>query len=298
MKDIKNEQEVIAKLVQWGEERSSVRAMLLTSTRTKPSAPVDLFSDYDVILAVTDIRPFYEDRSWLWDFGQVLVVYRDPVRIDHGLGRFAYITQYADSTKIDFSIFSSEILREVAQDSELSDELDVGYKVMLDKDHLTDGLKPPSYKAYVPEPPTEAVYRSLVEEFFHEATYVAKHLWRDDLMPAKYSLDYAMKHNNMRQMLEWRMEIEHNWSAKTGAYGKGLKKQLSPEVWSDLEATYVGAGIEENWNALFGTLDVFRRVAIKVGEHLGYQYPWKLDRSVTEYLQKVRKLGPQAVVFA
>ena len=298
MKGIENEQEVIAGLVQWGEERESVRAILLTSTRARPGVPVDLFSDYDVILAVTDIRPFYEDRTWLWDFGQVLVVYRDPVRIDHGLERFAYITQYADSTKIDFSIFSSEILREVAQDSELSDELDVGYKVLLDKDRLTDGLKPPSYKAYVPKPPTEAVYRNLVEEFFHEATYVAKHLWRDDLMPAKYNLDYAMKHNNMRPMLEWRMEIEHNWSAKTGAYGKGLKKQLSPEVWSDLEATYVGAGIEENWVALFKTLDVFRRVAIEVGERLGYQYPCELDRSVTEYMQKVRKLGPQAVVFA
>jgi hypothetical protein len=37
-----------------------------------------------------------------------------------------------------------------------------------------------------------------VEEFFHEATYVAKHLRRDDLLPAKYNLDHAMKQRDLR----------------------------------------------------------------------------------------------------
>ena len=49
--------------------------MLLTSTRAVPNAPVDMLSDYDVILIVQDIRPFHEDRRWLEDFGDVLVAY-------------------------------------------------------------------------------------------------------------------------------------------------------------------------------------------------------------------------------
>ena len=298
MKHSEQAREVITKLVRWGAERAVVRAVLLTSTRARSNTQVDLFSDYDVILAVTDVRPFYEDRSWLEDFGRVLVVYRDPIRLDHGLERFAYITQYEDSTKIDFSVCSAEILRRVAQGPELPDELDVGYAVLLDKDHLTDGLGPPSYRAHIPSPPTEATYCGLVENFFHEATYVAKHLWRDELMPAKYNLDYAMKHRNLRQMLEWRMEIDFNWSAKPGAYGKGLKRNLASELWTELEGTYTGAGIEENWDALFGTIALFRRVAIEVGDHLGLEYPYDLDRRVTGYLQKVRDLDPVAEAFA
>ena len=77
----------------WAEKREPVRAMLLTSTRTSPNARVDLFSDYDVILVVTDIHPFFADRGWLEDFGRVLVVYRDPIRLVYGVGKFAYITQ-------------------------------------------------------------------------------------------------------------------------------------------------------------------------------------------------------------
>ena len=265
-----------------------VRAMLLTSSRADPKAHLDLFSDYDVILVVTDIHPFFEDRTWLQDFGQVLVVYRDPIRLDYGLEAFAYITQYEDGTKIDFTLWPVETLSRVKAGSELPHCLDVGYAVLLDKDRLTDGLRPPTYRAFIPDPPTEIAYQTLVEEFFHEATYVAKHLWRDDLMAAKYNLDHAMKHDNLRVMLEWRFEIDHHWSVKPGDYGKGLKKRLDREIWTELENTYVGAGLAENWEALFKTISLFRRIAIQVGTELGYAYPQELDLRVTSYLQKVR----------
>ena len=71
-----------------------MQALILTSSRTIPGAPVDLLSDYDVILAVDDVRPFYESRAWLDDFGPFLVLYRDPLKLFHGLERFACITQY------------------------------------------------------------------------------------------------------------------------------------------------------------------------------------------------------------
>ena len=152
-------------------------------------------------------------------------------------------------------------------------------------------MKPPAYQAHIPKPPTEVQYQDNLNDFFHEATYVAKHLWRGDLIPAKFSLDYFMKHLKLRQMLEWRMEIDQQWALKPGANGKGLKNVLHPEVWSELENTYVGAGIEENWQALFRTLDLFRRVATEVGEHFRYAYPRETDERVAAYLNKIRSLN-------
>jgi aminoglycoside 6-adenylyltransferase len=271
--------------------------MILTSTRASPQARVDAFSDYDVVLAVTDVRPFYEDRSWLEDFGRVLVLYRDPMALEYGLERFAYITQYEDGTKIDFTLWSVGIVAEVARQEVLPCDLDVGYRVLLDKDGLTAGLALPSYRAFVPAPPNEAEFLTLVEEFFHEATYVAKHLWRDELLPAKYNLDQVMKQDNLRRMLEWRLEIDHGWSVKVGAYGKGLKRYLDPAVWSDVEATYAGAGLAENWVALFRTIDLFRRVAVEVARHLGFGYPHQMDQRAVRYLRRVEELGPEAGRF-
>jgi aminoglycoside 6-adenylyltransferase len=291
------EDRIIQKLVGWAVGQEAVRAMLLTSTRTRPDARVDLFSDYDVVLVVTDIHPFYEDRAWLEDFGRVLVVYRDPIRLDHGIGRFAYITQYEDGLKIDFTLWPVEMLSRIAAAPQLPDELDVGYAVLMDEDGLTAGLQPPTHRAYILCPPSREKYETRIEVFFHEATYVAKHLWRDDLMAAKYNLDYAMKSKKLRQMLEWRIAIESDWAFKPGAYGKDLKRHLDPETWLELESTYVRAGEVENWEALFRTIDLYRRVAIEVGEHLGYHYPHELDGRTMAYLQKVRDLDRGATSF-
>jgi aminoglycoside 6-adenylyltransferase len=283
----------IDRLIEWAEKQAAVRALIQTSSRANPDAPVDLFSDYDVIVVVTDIRPYDADDSWLEDLGRVLVVYRDPLRLDHGFERFARITQYEDGLKIDYTFWPVGLLNHVIADAELPDELDVGYRILVDKDNLASRLKPPTHRAHIPEPPTEIAYRTLIEEFFHEATYVAKHLWRNDLLPAKYNLDQAMKQDDLRQMLEWRIECDLGWDWKPGAYGKGLKQRLPAETWAELESTYVGAGLKENWQALFRTIDLFRKVAIEAGERLGYSYPHELDRRVSAYLQKVRTLDQQ-----
>lgn len=282
--------DVIRRLVRWADERVAVRAMLLTSTRADPHATVDIFSDYDIVLVVADIRPFFADRSWLQDFGETLVVYWDPVypEPDYGIEQTGNVTQYADGLKIDFRLWPATLLRRIAQASVLPPGLDAGYTVLLDKDHLTDGMRPPSYRAYIPTRPTREIYQTLIEEFLNDAPYVAKFLWRDELLPAKWCLDYDIKHVYLRRMLEWRMERDHGWSVPAGNLGKGLKKRLPPAIWGELERTYVGAGTAANWEALFRTLALFRRVAIEVGEDLGYSYPHDLDRRVTAYVQAMK----------
>jgi aminoglycoside 6-adenylyltransferase len=291
-KDTHHADDVVPWLIQWAEQQVLVRAMLLTSTRAIPDAPVDVFSDYDVVLVVQDIHPFYTDRTWLQDFGQVLVVYWDPIypAPDYGIETFANVTQYEDGLKIDFSLWPVELLQRIAEAPALPAYLDAGYTVLVDKDHLTDGMKAPTYTAYIPARPDDDTYQTVVEEFFSDAPYVAKCLWRDELMPAKWCLECDMKHKYLRQMLEWRVECDHNWSAPVGSLGKGLKKRLPAEIWSQLERTYVGAGIDENWEALFRTIDLYRQVAIDVADHLGYAYPHDLDQRVTAYVQQVKGL--------
>ncbi len=285
--------EVIRRLVRWAEHRNPIRVMLLTSTRARPDAPVDLLSDYDVVLVVEDISPFFEDHSWLEDFGEVLVAYWDELGPDpdHGVGQTGNVVQYADGLKIDFRLWPVELLRRIAEAPTLPDELDAGYAVLLDKDGLTAGLRPPTYGAYVPVRPDEEAYLKWVNDFFSDAPYVAKCLWRGELLPAKWNLDYDMKHVYLRRVLEWRMEMDHGWSEPADGLGKGLKKRLPEDIWEALEGTYAGAGIEENWEALFRTIRLFRRVATEVADDLGFDYPLDLDRRVTGYVGEIRNLN-------
>lgn len=285
--------EVIRRLTQWAERRNTVRAMLLTSTRANPSAPVDVLSDYDVVLVVEDVRPFFEDRSWLYDFGEVIVAFWDPIcpDPDHGIEQTGNVVQYADGLKIDFHLWPVALMRRIALATVLPDELDAGYTVLLNKDRLTGGMRPPTYEAYVPDRPDEETYLTVVNNFFSDAPYVAKYLWRNELLPAKWCLEVEMRHHYLRPMLEWRMERDRGWSEPTGNLGKGLKKRLPRGIWEELEGTYAGAGIADNWEALFRTMALFRRVATEVATDLGHAYPLDLDRRVTAYVREIRNLN-------
>lgn len=285
------EDPVIERIIRWGSERSDVRATILTSSLCNPNAPVDRLSDYDVIFVVRDIHPYHFNDSWLEDFGRVLVLWRDPIRLEHGQERFARITQYEENgLKIDFTFWPVELLLKIIAEPLLSPDLDIGYRVLLDKDGLAVDLKPPTYRAYIPSPPTEAEFLEVIEVFFHEATYMAKHLWRDDLMPAKHQLDKEMKADQLRRMLEWRMEIDHDWSVKPGVIGRGLKPLTRPDLWAELERTYVGPGMEENWEAMFATIELMGKVGREVGQALGYIYPEELHKRSVRYLHWVKDL--------
>jgi aminoglycoside 6-adenylyltransferase len=284
------EDPIVQRFVRWALEQQAVRAMLLTGSRANPHAAVDAWSDYDLLLVVQDVHPFFVDRTWLEGFGRVIVAYWDPIQPVPdfaGFEQVGNVVLFQDGLKIDFVVWPVKLLPRLVRSPELPADLDLGYMVLVDKDRLTAGLRAPSYTAYIPTPPTNDAYQKVIEDFLSDVPYVVKCLRRDELMPAKYCLDFDMKHNFLRQMLDWRMECDRGWSAATGFLGRGLKRALPPEIWSQLESTYVGAGIEENRDALFRTMALFRRVAVEVGQHLGYVYPYDMDRDVVAYARKV-----------
>lgn len=285
----RGEPEVVGRLIRWAREQPLVRALLLTSSRANPSAPVDRLSDYDVIAVVPDIQPFTSDEGWVRAYGTPLVRLPASAAAEGRESRHRLVL-YEDGTKIDYTVWPVTLMERVRDAPRLPDVLDVGYRVLVDKDDLTAGLKPPTYTAHIPRKPTEGEFLALVEEFWWETTYVAKNLWRDELLPAKYSFEAVITFGLLRRMLEWSIEIDRAWSLKPGALGQGLKERLKPDIWAEVEATFAGADIEENWEALFRTTALFQRIASAVATDLGYDYPRDLDRRVTAYLLNLRNL--------
>ena len=101
-------------------------------------------------------------------------------------------------------------------------------------------------------------------------------------------LEVDVRHNYFVRLLEWRVECNHGWSWKPGALGKGLKQQLSGELWSEFEASFAGANSSENWDALARTMALFGRVAREVAASLGFTDPQDLEDEVTEHVRRMR----------
>jgi aminoglycoside 6-adenylyltransferase len=248
---------------------------------------VDALSDYDVVVAVTDADTFVQDEAWQFAYGLPAARWGDEGEL-HGVRTYFRGVVYDDAVKIDYTVWPAELLERIAAEEGLPDMLDVGYRVLLDKDGATSGWPSPTYRAHIPARPTEEEYRELVEEFWWGATYAAKALRREEIVFAKFALDHDMKFGALRRFLEWWIEIEQDWSVRPGAYGRGLERWLPPDLRSELALTYVGPEIDENWVALFRTAELFRRVAREVGESLGYSYPQEVDDQITAHLHAVQ----------
>lgn len=287
-----------ARLRMWATSHEAVRAALLTSNRAGSLDLCDALSDFDIILVVRDIRPFFAERAWIDDFGDVLVTYWDMVYPEAGTGLevFGNVVQYETGLRIDFTLWPIEQIQRVVSVGILPADLDIGYEVLVDKDGLTGGLPGPSHSAFAPTKPGDAEFARFVEEFYSDVPFVAKCLMRDELLPTKWALDHDMKQVYLRRLLEWQIALETRWKYRPGSLGKGLKRRMSPERWRQLEAGYTGAGIEDNWRALDATMDLFREVGEEVAEGLGYTYPVELDRRIREFLRRYRKEGEAALV--
>lgn len=274
------ETEVLTRVQNWAEATPSVRAAILTSSRVNPEPSVDQYSDYDIVVYVNDWSQFWDNDEWMSPyFGEVLV--RMPWKPGStNEGWLTRLVVFKDGFRIDFQI------NEGALDA--SHFVD-GYRVLIDKDGITDSLAPPTYEGYLVRKPTKEFWESFTNEFWWEIVYVAKALARDELFYARFMLDTQIRLVYLRKLIEWSICVNLGWSTQPNKYGRHFKRLVTPERWEVIESTYVGANIEENWQALENVLALFRELSQEVAEHFGYPYPKKVDQEVSQYMVSMRK---------
>ncbi|MEJ7838268.1 MAG: aminoglycoside 6-adenylyltransferase [Thermomicrobiales bacterium] len=288
-----NPDPVICHVLEWAAELETIRAVLLTSTRAVPGARLDALSDYDVIVYVRNVRPFYDDRSWIDVFGEVLVAYWDPLQPAPETGDVltGNVVQYVDGLKIDFTVSSETHLKQLADGLSLPQELDAGYLVLLDKDGLAARIPPPTHTGYRTIRPDNTRFQAIVNDFFAGVPYVAKCLIRHDMLPARWCLDYDIRFEYLLPMLTWHAASDYDWSITIGVNGKGLKRYLDSRLWQLLESSFATGTVEDTWESLFQTIALCRLAGLDVASRLGLQYPIAFDQRVTRHANAMRERG-------
>ncbi|MFT9598870.1 aminoglycoside 6-adenylyltransferase [Mesobacillus sp.] len=289
---MKQEQEMIGQLLDCARQNENIRTVIMTSSRANPYAFKDLFTDFDFEIFVDNLDAFNKDDGWLDLFGQLI----KKVVLQDGNWRTRLVL-YEDGTKIDFQITTNDFVKHLASMSELPDAYDNGYKVLLDKDGITKGIPVPSYTAYRTKKPSAERFTDIINSFWGDTAYDANSLWRDELYFAKYMLDNIIRFNYLQPAIEWYLGVKHDWSVNPNKFGRWFKRYLDHDTWSELEGTYAGASLEENWEALFRMADLFSRLAQEVGNSLGYEYPMEYEQKMRVYLSKVKNLPQDAKSF-
>ncbi len=244
--------------------------------------------DFDIVYLVADVAPFRRNLPWIERFGELMILQlpdemQDPPPGDDS--SFAYLMQFADGNRIDLGIYPLHQL-----DERFSDSLTV---LLLDKDGIVGPLEPPSERGYLPKPPTARQFADCCNEFWWVCPYVAKGLWRQEILYARHMLDQVVREQLM-QMLAWHIGVQTGFARNPGKFGKHFQRYLEPELWQMLERTYAGAGFDDTWEALLTMGSLFERIAVPLAGHFGFDYPAGDARRVRAHLEHVRRLPRDA----
>lgn len=265
-----------------------VRAAIMNGSRANPNAPRDIFQDFDIVYVVTDVPSFTADHSWIDQFGERMIL-QMPDAMDEPTAvapvSFGYLIQFADGNRIDLTLYPVGKLAEMAEDS-----MSV---LLLDKDGIIPPFPPTSDRGYYPTPPTATQYFNCCNEFWWVGTYVAKGLWRGEILYAREMYDGIVR-GELMKMLTWYLGIKTDFQKNLGKEGKYFEHYLEPELWAKLMATFADADYEATWDAFEGMCDLFRTVATAVADHFHFDYLHDDDRRVSAHLRHVRALPKDA----
>jgi aminoglycoside 6-adenylyltransferase len=139
--------------------RNCVRVLLLVGSRAR-SESVDELADFDVSVFAEAHHPFTISNQWLSEIGKVWVCVPEKFdRKDEIIPTRLVI--FDGGVKVDFAFFGLHVLEELVD----SDELDAGFKVLLDKDGTTQKFKSPTFRNRKHARPSEGEFVNLINEF-------------------------------------------------------------------------------------------------------------------------------------
>ena len=279
---MRTDRELLDLILHYAKNDENIRAVTMNGSRVNPNIAPDKMQDFDVVYFVVDPAPLRHNLDLPAFFGELAILQLpdemgipEPERGE----AYAYLMQFADGHRIDLTIQPLAALAEIGEDS-----LTI---VLLDKDGTAPKLPPPSEDSYIPKAPSEQEFTHCCNEFWWLTPYVAKGLWRGEIVNAQYFLE--LRRGELRKMLDWYYGTRTGYAKAPGKLGKRWQAEFGPELWHLLEQSYAGHQPEDIWRALAAMGDLFRTAAQAVAANHGYTYPAGDDERVVKLMRGMEK---------
>ncbi|MFB4161188.1 aminoglycoside 6-adenylyltransferase [Geomicrobium sp. JSM 1781026] len=267
-------------IIQVAEEDSGIRAVGMNGSRTNPNAPTDRFQDYDIVYFVTEMNAYTKKHDWLHVFGERLIMQTPedmelyPQELE---GRYSFLMLFTDGTRIDLTITPASELEAYVDEDTLT-------VMLLDKDERIGTLPAPSERMYWVTPPTVRSYGDCCNEFYWLSTYVAKGLWRDEIL---YAHDHLHKLRVvLMQMLVWRIGHDYAYRVNVGKSGKYIQQYADEEEWAGLVETYATGEKADVWRALERSFVLFSALSDRVAKQNYYSRHTDEGERVEAYVRR------------
>ncbi len=254
------------RIINWAATRGDIRLVVLVGSRAHTESPGSKYADMDILLFTDRYDVYFGDRTWMGDFGELLVCIE---------GRTAgndpeLLAVYKGFLGVDFVFIPVTAIQGLKAMAELPDIFSRGYSVWLDKEGVAARI--PRQKTFPHrQKPDEADFQDALKTFLFGTYYVARVLFQQDLWVAKAresGLRYAVL-----QMIEWHACATHDWSWDVWHMGKYIQNWADPKGIESLPELYSGYSIKESQQALLQMFELFEVLSGETASLAGFSFP-------------------------
>jgi aminoglycoside 6-adenylyltransferase len=254
---------LLKSIEKWVKEEDNIRVAVLIGSRAQKEKP-DRLAGIDLDIFAARPADLVEYNAWTANFG------------NPWLSKFTYEEDlilwnavYEDGMLLAFYIQPLAVLDAIQK--ELPPYYLPQYKVLVDKDHLTRDFPKTQPSLSHPEKPSSETFTDVLQQFWLDAYYTARYLWRGELWRTKH-YDWQLK-QNLLLMLSWHATLVHNRTFFSAHEGDHLSEWVDPDTYTSLMPTFGRLYPADAWRALEETVKVFSQLAREVAPVVGVDYP-------------------------
>jgi aminoglycoside 6-adenylyltransferase len=279
-------EDLIERFTIWAWDQADVRSAIIVGSQARVGRPADDMSDLDLAVIVTDPSIYLSDTTWLYRFGEPCLTSVELTADGNFRERRVL---FRDGRNVDFSLLPAVVVRQMLKQqvpAEIADVLRRGFRILMDKDGLAEGLTDRTRWSEKPQIlPTESIWTETSHDFFYHVVLAAKKARRGELWVAKSTCDGYLK-NLLLSLIEWHAKSKSD--RDTWHKGRFLEHWAEPEILQELPSTFAGYTMADVQRALQANLRFYERFGREVARALGYGFP---DEAFSFATNQVRRLS-------
>ena len=272
--------------VEWAQTEQVIRMALVVGSRARVDHPADEWSDLDIVLIVTDAKPYLSEVSWIESIGNPWLTFVEETAGGLLMERRVLFEGGLD---VDFLPIPLDIFRQVVEMGVTPDTANLfgrGVRVLFDKDGLSAKLEVFKGEGQLLQSPSEVELLEVVNDFWYHTVWTAKHLRRGELWWAKGCCDGHLKWLLLR-MTEWHARVMKGQGCDTWMRGRFFEEWADPRALEELGEAFAYYDKDDLWRALYVTMSLFRWLSVDVAEQLDYSYPTFGAERATELVESL-----------
>ncbi len=258
------------RIIDWATTHDDIRLVMLVGSRAHTEHPGSKYADLDLLLFSDRSDAYVVDRTWMENFGEVLVCREGRTSGNDP----ELLAVYKGFQGVDFVFIPATAIQDLEAMAELPAIFSRGYSVWLDKEGVTDKIAARMLRQTTrphPQKPDEADFQDALNTFLFGMYYVARVLFQKDLWLAK-ARESELRYTVLK-MIEWHACAKHEWSWDVWHMGKYMQDWADPNVIESLPELYSGYSIDESQQALLKTFELFEMLACETASLAGFGFP-------------------------